>query len=73
MCLRVAPIGLGDPRVRGVGAMQAEQRRPPVEVLAQRVAQGWGVRVGGRHETARFESGQLQHASAGVDRASRLV
>jgi hypothetical protein len=44
-----------------------------VEVLAQRVPQRGGVRVRGRHEAARLEPRELQHAPPGVDRASRLM
>jgi hypothetical protein len=44
-----------------------------VEVLAQRLAQGRGVSVGGSHEPARLEAGELQHASPRVHGAARLL
>jgi hypothetical protein len=44
-----------------------------VEVLAQRLPQGWGVGVGGRHEAAWFQAGELQHASSRIHGASCLL
>jgi hypothetical protein len=53
--------------------MQSQQRGPPMEVLAQCLAQGWGVGVGGRHEAAWFQAGELQHASSRLHGASCLL
>ena len=58
------------PRLR---AVHPQQPRPPAEPEAQRLAQRGGVGVGGGDEAVRLDAGELEHAPAGVDRATGLL
>ena len=70
---RTVGMGTVGPRAGGVGAVQAEQRRPPVKALAERAPQRRGIGVAGRDKAARLDPGELHQAPAGVHRAPRLV
>ncbi len=54
-------------------AVHAEQPGPPAKAPRQHAAQRRRVGVGGRDEAVGLDAGELEHAPARVDGASRLV